>query len=69
MDVAGLHLLFDPAAPGGPDRRTTVTGLRRQPLRLLLLAADTHPTAFDLGRLFPGTLPSGLQHAFLGWHR
>ncbi|MFJ4601100.1 hypothetical protein [Streptomyces griseoluteus] len=52
MDVAGLHLLFDHSPADGPDRGTTVTGLRQQPLRLLLLAADLHPATFDLSRLF-----------------
>ncbi|MFG3155434.1 hypothetical protein ACGF7W_25730 [Streptomyces sp. NPDC048219] len=66
MDVAGLHLLFDPTPPGGPDRRTTVTGLRRQPLRLLLLAADTHPAAFALDRLLSGTTPTELHRAAPG---
>ncbi|MFH8798011.1 STAS domain-containing protein [Streptomyces sp. NPDC017936] len=63
MDVAGLHLLFAPAPLDGPDRRTTVTGLRRQPLRLLLLAADVHPHAVDLTRLLPDTPPTDLQQA------
>ncbi|WP_030343219.1 hypothetical protein [Streptomyces sp. NRRL S-1022] len=48
MDVVGLHLLFAPAPLDAPDRRTTVTGLRQQPLRLLLLAAGTRPDTFDL---------------------
>ncbi|MFI9155458.1 STAS domain-containing protein [Streptomyces sp. NPDC053367] len=56
MDVAGLHL-FAPALPDASHRRTTVTGLGRQPLRLLLLAADTHPATFELGRLFPDAPP------------
>ncbi|MFF9497904.1 STAS domain-containing protein [Streptomyces flaveolus] len=51
MDLAGLHLLFTPAPSGHPDRRTAVTGLRPQPLRLLRLAADLHPSAFDLLRV------------------
>ncbi|GHB74797.1 hypothetical protein GCM10010377_76550 [Streptomyces viridiviolaceus] len=62
MDVAGLHLLFTPTLPGGcPKRRMTVTGLRHQPLRLLLLAADVHPATFDLARLLPDTLPTDFQ--------
>ncbi|MEV8129444.1 hypothetical protein AB0P07_36450 [Streptomyces sp. NPDC085944] len=56
MDIAGLHLLFDPAAGGGGVRSTAVTGLRPQAMRLLLLATDVHPTVFDLSRLFPDTL-------------
>ena len=63
MDVAGLHLLFAPAPLDGPDRRTTVTGLRRQPLRLLLLAADMHPDTFDFSRLLPDTPPTDLWRA------
>ncbi|MER7721448.1 STAS domain-containing protein [Streptomyces flaveolus] len=56
MDVAGLHLLFTPTPPGSDtNRRTTVTGLRPQPLRLLRLAADLHPNTFDLVRLLPDT--------------
>ncbi|ANB04092.1 hypothetical protein SAM40697_6796 [Streptomyces ambofaciens] len=54
MDVAGLHLLFDPAPPGGPLRTTTVTGLGPQPLRLLALAAGLDP-ALDSSRLAPDT--------------
>ncbi|GGW56584.1 hypothetical protein GCM10010503_37210 [Streptomyces lucensis JCM 4490] len=57
MDVAGLHLLFAPAPPNRSNRRTTVTGLRPQPLRLLLLAADTNPATFDLTRLLPDAPP------------
>ncbi|MFF8406200.1 STAS domain-containing protein [Streptomyces sp. NPDC014846] len=60
MDLAGLHLLFTPTSTEGPGRRTSVTGLRAQPLRLLLLAADTSPAAFDLARLLPDTLPIGV---------
>ncbi|MEU9521665.1 STAS domain-containing protein [Streptomyces sp. NPDC048224] len=56
MDVAGLHLLFGPAPRGGVDRTTTVTGLRPQALRMLLLATDVHPTVIDISRLFPDTL-------------
>ncbi|MFJ6530562.1 hypothetical protein ACIQMZ_35570 [Streptomyces longwoodensis] len=54
MDVAGLHLLF---APSGSQRKTTVTGLHLQPLRLLLLAADLDPAVFDVSRLLPDTPP------------
>jgi hypothetical protein len=57
MDVAGLHLLF-PTTSSGPKRRTTVTGLRAQPLSLLLLAADVNPAAFDFTRLMPNVLPA-----------
>ncbi|MFJ5520922.1 STAS domain-containing protein [Streptomyces griseoluteus] len=53
MDVAGLHLLFDHLPVDGPDLHTTVTGLRQQPQRLLLMAAAIHPATFDLSRLFP----------------
>jgi anti-anti-sigma regulatory factor len=63
MDVAGLHLLFPPAPVSGPDRRTTVTGLRRQPRRLLLLAADVHPDTFDLARLLPDMPPTDFRQA------
>ncbi|MEU6459944.1 hypothetical protein [Streptomyces sp. NPDC047065] len=52
MDVAGLHLLFDPIPPGSSPRRTTVTGLAPQPLRLLTLAAYLNPS-IDLTRLTP----------------
>ena len=58
MDTAGLHLLFTPCPPGGPNRRTTATGLRCQPLRLLILAADLRPALFDLTCLFPDTPPT-----------
>ncbi|MFD8275946.1 STAS domain-containing protein [Streptomyces flaveolus] len=62
MDVAGLHLLFTSAPSGnGPHRRTTVTGLRRQPYRLLLLAADLNPTTFTILRLLPDTPSSGAK--------
>ncbi|MGW5372375.1 STAS domain-containing protein [Streptomyces sp. NPDC004009] len=54
MDIAGLNLLFAPTPPDRPDRRTTVTGLRSQPLRLLRLAAETNPAAFPLDRLLHG---------------
>ncbi|SEE42276.1 STAS domain-containing protein [Streptomyces sp. 2131.1] len=43
MDVSGLHLLL----PATAQRRATVTGLRPQPLRLLLLAADINPGTFE----------------------
>ncbi|MFF8575486.1 hypothetical protein ACF06L_30110 [Streptomyces sp. NPDC015408] len=43
MDVAGLHLFFDPTPPGNIPRRTTVTGLGPHPMRLLTLAADLNP--------------------------
>ncbi|WP_395577001.1 hypothetical protein [Streptomyces sp. BK79] len=59
MDVAGLHLLFTtPAAEA--RRRTSVTGLRRQRLRVLHLAAGIDPTVFDLTRVCP---PSPTTHA------
>lgn len=59
MDLAGLHLLFTPTpvVPHGRGRRTSVTGLRSQPLRLLLLAADTNPAVFDVARLLPDVPP------------
>ncbi|MEV5106494.1 STAS domain-containing protein [Streptomyces massasporeus] len=61
MDITGLNFLFAPAPrDGGPDRHTTVTGLGRQPLGLLLLAAEVHPTAFDTSRLM---LPMGAGSA------
>lgn len=63
MDVVGLHLLFDHTPDDGPDRRATVTGLREQPLRLLLLAADLRPDTFDLARLLPDTPPTDFQQA------
>ncbi|QLJ02778.1 STAS domain-containing protein [Streptomyces sp. NEAU-sy36] len=62
MDVAGLHLLFTPTS-GGPQRRATVTGLRAQPLSLLLAAADVNPAVFDFCRLLPDVAPSGLRPA------
>ncbi|MGX1127947.1 hypothetical protein RKD49_000137 [Streptomyces glaucescens] len=65
MDIAGLHLLFTPSPLDGPDRRTAVTGLRPQPLRLLLLAADMHPALFDLARLLPDTPPADFRQAGL----
>ncbi|MFI8952745.1 STAS domain-containing protein [Streptomyces sp. NPDC053750] len=64
MDVAGLHLLFTPIPSGnGPVRRTTVTGLRPQPLRLLRLAADLHPSVFHLTCLLLDTPPTRVQQA------
>ncbi|MEU7061784.1 hypothetical protein [Streptomyces sp. NPDC046197] len=60
MDVTGLHLLFTPATSSGPERRATVTGLRAQPLALLLVAADVNPTVFDLCRLLPDVPPADL---------
>ncbi|MGW2209659.1 STAS domain-containing protein [Streptomyces sp. NPDC001781] len=41
MDVAGLRLLA--AAPGRPERVTTVSHLRSQPLRLLKTADSVFP--------------------------
>lgn len=61
MDVAGLHLFFTPTTSGGPKRRATVTGLRTQPLSLLLMAADVNPTLFDLSRLLPDVPPADLS--------
>ncbi|MFE9773479.1 STAS domain-containing protein [Streptomyces sp. NPDC005931] len=61
MDVAGLHLFFAPAPVNRAGRRTTVTGVHRQPLRLLLLAADLHPDTFDLARLLQDAPPSDFQ--------
>ncbi|MFF4401531.1 lipid asymmetry maintenance protein MlaB [Streptomyces sp. NPDC001480] len=63
MDVVGLLLLFDHTPVDGPARRTTVTGLRQQPLRLLLLAAGLSPDTFDLARLLPDTPPTDFQQA------
>ncbi|MGW4275182.1 STAS domain-containing protein [Streptomyces seoulensis] len=59
MDLAGLHLLFTPTRT--PGWSTTVTGLHPQPLRLLLLATDIQPHAFDLTRLIPDTPPTTLS--------
>ncbi|MFG3029185.1 STAS domain-containing protein [Streptomyces sp. NPDC048253] len=59
MDVAGLHLLFEQPSPQGPPRKTTVTNLAPQPLRLLVLAAEMNPT-LELARLLPDTLPATL---------
>ncbi|MEU5274814.1 hypothetical protein AB0G87_00190 [Streptomyces asoensis] len=58
MDVAGLHLLFEPSR-GAPARKTTVTNLAPQPLRLLVLAAEVNPN-LELARLLPDTLPAAL---------
>ncbi|MFG2682376.1 STAS domain-containing protein [Streptomyces sp. NPDC048392] len=55
MDVAGLHLLFEQPSQESPPRKTTVSNLAPQPLRLLLLAAETNP-ALELARLLPDTL-------------
>ncbi|MFF9607708.1 hypothetical protein ACF1GY_36530 [Streptomyces sp. NPDC014684] len=57
MDVAGPHILsaLALAPPDRPDRRTTVTGLRPQPLRLLLLAAETNSATFPFDRLLCDT--------------
>ncbi|WP_037684270.1 STAS domain-containing protein [Streptomyces griseus] len=63
MDIAGLHLLFTPTPHDGPNRRATVTGLRGQPLRLLLLAADLHPATFDLTRLLSDAPPTASHQA------
>ncbi|MGW2035820.1 STAS domain-containing protein [Streptomyces sp. NPDC001761] len=62
MDIAGLHLLFTPTT-SGPERRATVTGLRAQPLSLLLMAADLNPLVFDLSRLLPDIPPADLRPA------
>ncbi|MFJ4536666.1 STAS domain-containing protein [Streptomyces tibetensis] len=59
MDVAGLHLLFEQPSPEGPPRKTTVTNLAPQPLRLLVLAAEANP-ALELAQLLPDTLPPTL---------
>ncbi|CAL9661062.1 STAS domain-containing protein [Streptomyces sp. XY006] len=61
MDIAGLHLLFGPGS--GPRHRTTVTGLRDQPLWLLLTAADVNPAVFDLARLLPDVPPARFRPA------
>ncbi|MEU6687970.1 STAS domain-containing protein [Streptomyces sp. NPDC046832] len=57
MDVAGLHLLFNPAI-SDPALRVTATGLGRQPMRLLRIAAETNPVVFDLSRLLPDSPPA-----------
>ncbi|MEV5357106.1 hypothetical protein [Streptomyces sp. NPDC052693] len=62
MDIAGLHLLFSPDTPS-PAHRTTVTGLGRQPLWLLLTASEANPAAFDLSRLLPDIAPAGFRPA------
>jgi anti-anti-sigma factor len=54
MDVAGLHLLFEPRSQEGTTRKTTVTNLGPQPLRLLVLAAGVNP-ALELADLLPDT--------------
>ncbi|MFI8205283.1 STAS domain-containing protein [Streptomyces sp. NPDC085937] len=54
MDVAGLHLLFEEKTPEYPLRKTTVTNLAPQPLRLLVLAAEVRPD-LEFSRLFPDT--------------
>jgi anti-anti-sigma factor len=59
IDVAGLHLLFEQPSPEGPPRKTTVTNLAPQPLRLLALATETIP-ALELAHLLPDTLPDTL---------
>ncbi|MFG2793380.1 STAS domain-containing protein [Streptomyces sp. NPDC048419] len=59
MDVAGLHLLFEQPSPEGPPRKTTVTNLAPQPLRLLVVAAEVIP-ALELARLLPDTPPTTL---------
>nr|WP_257101924.1 STAS domain-containing protein [Streptomyces sp. alain-838] len=58
MSAAGLRVLFDHSVDASPPRRRTVTGLRSQPLRLLLIAADLNPAAYDLARILPDTLPA-----------
>ncbi|MGV9273922.1 STAS domain-containing protein [Streptomyces griseosporeus] len=63
MDIAGLHLLFTPTASEVQQRRVTATGLREQPLSLLLLAAELHPTVFDLCRLLPDVALADLRPA------
>ena len=53
VDVAGLHLLADPPPRDGrPPQETAVTGLTRQSLRLLEVAAELFP-AQDFARLLP----------------
>ncbi|MER7483910.1 hypothetical protein ABTX60_40785 [Streptomyces sp. NPDC126510] len=62
MDVTGLNFLFAPAPhDSAPGRSTTVTGLNRQPLWLLLLAAEVRPTAFELSRLIHDTPPTDFR--------
>ncbi|MEU9522789.1 STAS domain-containing protein [Streptomyces sp. NPDC048224] len=53
MDVAGLHLLFDPTPPGRQLRRTTVTGLGMQPTRLLTIAASLDPALNSSSLIIP----------------
>ncbi|AQS71110.1 STAS domain-containing protein [Streptomyces pactum] len=57
MDVAGLHLLFEQPSQGGSPRKTTVTNLAPQPLRLLVLATEVNP-ALELADLLPDTPPA-----------
>jgi anti-anti-sigma factor len=59
MDVAGLHLLFEQPSEEDPPRKTTVTNLAPQPLRLLVLASEVHP-ALELADLLPDTPPANL---------
>ncbi|MBT3150136.1 STAS domain-containing protein [Streptomyces sp. CHD11] len=59
MDVAGLHLLFEQPSGESPPRKTTVTNLAPQPLRLLVLAAELNP-ALELAHLLPDVPPAGL---------
>ncbi|MEU1084689.1 STAS domain-containing protein [Streptomyces sp. NPDC005908] len=61
MDVAGLHLLFEESSPTGPPRKTTVTNLAPQPLRLLVLAAEIKP-GLDFTRLLPDTPTALLEN-------
>ncbi|MEU6682804.1 STAS domain-containing protein [Streptomyces sp. NPDC046832] len=64
MDVTGLNFLFARAPhDSAPGRRATVTGLNHQPLELLVLAAEVHPTAFELSRLIPETPPADFRPA------
>lgn len=50
VDVAGLHLL---SARGEPARATSLTNLRPQPRRLLLVASEIFPEA-GFGRYVHG---------------
>ncbi|MGC2999115.1 STAS domain-containing protein [Streptomyces sp. G35A] len=59
MDVAGLHLLFEQPSHEGPARKTTVTNLAPQALRLLVLATEVHP-GLELTHLLPDTPPATL---------
>ncbi|WP_328320726.1 STAS domain-containing protein [Streptomyces sp. NBC_00388] len=56
MDVAGLHLLGDRRRQDRSPRRTAVTGLAPQPLRLLHLAAELFP-AMELAARLPAPSP------------